>query len=293
VSIKNQNDDLLSRLEKGNELFQEQQARNGVGCPKCNYRTFTMEDGKVKHCTCWNKQTIERKCRAANIPQKYIGMTLEDDWHVKNDANGNDAVADFTKKTKIKRAIAQYTQNLTRLCAGLTLRFPNGDTVQNLLIVGESSSGKTLLGAIIAQEAVSRGLSTVFIDWVELEPVFADFDAREEQNRIVEECKAADVVIIDGVENLGIQNAYFMSGLERIASARINKGSPTIITAFENYVDIRGKHNWTSLIGSAKKIHLPPPVSKNNITLSAPSNNLPSGRFRKSSDRLATTNEGE
>ena len=277
-------DDLLSRLEQGNEILRSSNPTNGIGCAKCNYRAFHLVDGKAVNCSCWNKKIIENKCRESNIPNKYIGWTLEDKWHEKMDANENDIGADTVKKQRIKRQIAQYNKNLTRTASGLFLRL-HGQPIQNLLLIGESSSGKTLLAAIIAQEAIKQGLSTIFINWVDLEPVFADYDAREEQNRIIDECKNSDVVIIDGVENLNLNHPNFFSGLERIANARINRDGATIITAFENYTEIRGKHNWTSLINSAKHIYLPPPVNTDLIANNAPSNKL-MGHTRKASDRL-------
>jgi len=293
VSTNQPNDDLLSRFEKGNEILQASRAKSGIGCDKCNYRTFYLVDGKAVHCTCWNKATIERKCKEANIPNKYIGWTLEDKWYEKMDANEKDiGGADALLKMRIKRQISHYNRNLTRTANGLFLRL-NGQPVQNLLLIGESSSGKTLLASIIAQEAITQGLTTVFLSWVDLEPIFADYEAREEQNAVVENCKTADVVVIDGVENLNLNHPNFFSGLERIANARMNRDGATIITAFENYVDIRGKHNWCSLISSSQKIYLPAPKEVGVIDAASPSNKV-TGRYRKQSDRLVSKDqEGE
>lgn len=255
-------DDLLSRLESGNEAFiNENRIKTGIGCRKCNYRGYTTtSDDKATNCECWYKQTINRMCRQSNIPSNYIGMTLEDDWHLKQDANNQDIGKDEERKLKIKRCVTQYIKNIVPLCAGLKLKFPNGDSVSNLLLIGESKSGKTLLSTIIAQEAIKKGLITKFIHWIDLEPIFSDFDAREEQNDLVEGCKDSDIVIIDGVQFLGVNNPYYLSGLERIAAARINNGKPTIISAFENYTSINGRYNWISLINSCYKMYLPAPM---------------------------------
>jgi len=273
-------DDIIARLEKGNEDFLKERAKRGVGCPKCNWMGYLVIDEKAENCECWLKSTMERMCRAANVPRNYIGMTLENDWNPKQDANNQDTGSDEANKLRIKRCVAQYIKNLVPLCAGLKLRLANGREVTNLMFVGESRSGKTLLSSIIAQEAIKKGLITQFINWIDLEPIFSDFDAREEQNRIVEDCKNADLVVIDGVENLGVNNPYYLSGLERIASARINKGQPTVISAFSDYTEIRSRHNWTSLIDNAYKIHLPSPRSADSVDNYSPPTK-PKGHFRK------------
>lgn len=284
MNKKDQNDDLLSRLEKGNDAYLSEQAKKGVGCPKCNFRGYTIIDEKANNCECWFKNVMRRKMIEAKIPEFYIGMTLEDNWYTKLDANELDVIADEQLKTKIKRQITQYIKNIVPLCAGLKLKFPNGKQISNLLLIGESKSGKTLLSAIIAQEAIKKGMITFFINWMDLEPIFSDFDAREEQNQIIENCKNADLVIIDGVYNLGLNNPYYLNGLERIASSRINKGQPTIITAFPDYVDIRGKHHWTSLVASAHQIYLPSPKNESVIS-SSPT--VSGSRLRKTSDKIA------
>lgn len=278
----NKNEDILGRLERGNEAYLKEQAKKGVGCPKCNFRGYTVHEDKATNCECWFKGVMRRKMIDAKIPEFYIGMTLEDNWYTKLDANEVDAIADEQTKTKIKRQISQYIKNIVPLCAGLKLKLQNGGQISNLILIGESKSGKTLLSAIIAQEAIKKGMITVFINWMDLEPIFSDFDAREEQNQIVESCKNADLVIIDGVYNLGLNNPYYLNGLERIASSRINKGQPTIITAFPDYVDIRGKHHWTSLLGSAYKIYLPSPRADDVVNTSVVKTT--NSRIRKTSD---------
>ena len=281
MSKQEDHDDLLSRLEKGNESFLDNRARQGMGCPKCNWRTYTIdENNKATNCECWLKRSMSARYKEANIPPFYLNMNLEDDWHLKQDANNKDAVVDYERKLKIKKCISQYIKNIVPMCAGLKLRFPDGTAFQNLLLVGEHGSGKTMLSAIIAKEAINKGLITQFIDWIDLEPVFSDFDSREEQNRIIESCKAADLVVIDGVQNLGVNNPYYLSGLERIAAARVNKGQPTVISAFENYVDVRSRHNWASLIDSCHILHLPSPRKADTITVSSPSNNIKRGNYR-------------
>jgi len=229
------------------------------GCYKCDYRTYTLnDDGKVKMCECWYEKIFRKQCLQANVPAQYIGMTLEDDWNCKQDANNTDIPIDVKKKTKIKKQIATYTKHIVPLAAGLPLKVKNTPIkIRNLILVGESQSGKTLLAVVIAQEAIRKGLVTQFINWTDIEPIFSDFDAREEQNQMVELCKSSDVVIIDGVQDLGVNNPYYLNGLERIASARTNSGGITIVTAYENHVNIKGKHNWVNLIDSCYKIHLP------------------------------------
>jgi DNA replication protein DnaC len=254
--------DLLSRLEAEVESFSKERAKKGTGCSKCDFRGYLVVDDKATNCECWFNVVMRRKMIESNLPESYIGMTLEDNWYTKLDANESSAIADEKQKTKIKRQMQQYIKNILPLCAGLKLVLPNGSKISNLILIGESKSGKTLLSAIVAQEAIKKGLITYFINWMDLEPVFSDFDAREEQNQIIEKCKKADLLIIDGVYNLGLNNPYYINGLERIASARINTGQPTIITAFEDYVAIKGKHHWTSLLGDAYQIHLPAPKTK-------------------------------
>lgn len=256
-----QEEDLLQRLEKSNEAFINARASRGEGCAKCNWRGYIVDENeKATNCECWFKRTITRRCLASGIPASFIGMTLEDNWNLKQDANNKDIGIDSEIKLRVKRKVAQYIKNIVPLCAGLKLTIGNtGTEVQNLIFVGESRSGKTLLASIIAQEAIKKGLVTEFISWIDIEPIFSDFNAREEQNSIVEACKDADLVIIDGVQFLNLNNSYYLSGLERIASARINSGQPTIITAFEDYTNIKGRHNWTSLIDSCFKIYLPAP----------------------------------
>jgi DNA replication protein DnaC len=258
------NDDLLSRLESANQAYLNEQAKKStVGCPRCKFRGYILVEDKAKNCECWFKNVMKRKMIESNIPEFYIGMTLEDNWYTKLDANESDAIVDEQAKIKIKRQVSQYIKNIVPLCAGLKLKLPSGKSFSNLIFIGPSQSGKTLLASIIAQEAIKKGLITVFINWMDLEPIFSDFDARDEQNQIIDKCKNADVVIIDGVYNLGLNNPYYLNGLERIASSRINKGQPTIITAFQDYSEIKAKYHWMSLVGSAYEIYLPAPKTEN------------------------------
>ena len=43
----NKNDDLLGRLEQGNEAYLKEQAKSGVGCPKCNFRGYRVHEDKA------------------------------------------------------------------------------------------------------------------------------------------------------------------------------------------------------------------------------------------------------
>jgi DNA replication protein DnaC len=229
------------------------------GCYKCNYRTYTLdENNKVVMCDCWYDKIFRKQCQQANVPVQYIGMTLDNDWNCRQDANNADVPVDVKRKTKIKNQIATYTKHIVPITAGLPLNIKNSSTkIRNLMLIGESQSGKTLLAVVIAQEAIKKGLVTTFINWTDIEPIFSDFDARDEQNQMVELCKNSDVVIIDGVQDLGVNNPYYLNGLERIANARTNSGGITVVTAYDNFSNIRGKHNWTNLVESCYKIHLP------------------------------------
>jgi len=233
------------------------------GCPKCNWREYTVdENGKATCCDCWRKRVIRKLALEAGLPEAYIGRELVD-WNLKQDAKGEDlSPLDKKKKNGVKLFMEKYLQFIVPICAGMPLKLKLGnvyESVTSLLFVGDSASGKTLLACIIAQAALRKGLSVKFLEWSELDAMFSDYDRRDEQNELAEECRRVDVLIIDGITDYGNNHPLFFSQLDRIANIRLNSKRPTILTAHSSYQTMRCHHGWKNLVASCQAITLPSP----------------------------------
>jgi hypothetical protein len=249
-----------------NSLKSENKVSNG-SCSTCLGKgSWLNEDNKVILCHCLKEQMWRDKFLESNIPPKYFGKTLTENWNLKQDPWGNNLTQSaLLKKTQIKSVLDKYIYALPAICAGHPIKIiPNKGTTINLvslLLLGGQWSGKSLICSVVAQEAVRKKLSVGYYDYADLYAELSGFDNREKQSDYAEEFTQKDLLIIDGVTHYDMRNPSFSIQLDRIGRARIKSGKPIIISAYDGYEKIDGGPGWSSLISSCFKITLPTPLA--------------------------------
>lgn len=249
--------DLIDRLNK------EIQAPKG-SCPTCHgLGGWTNEQDQYTFCECQKEQMFFNKCIKSGVPRKNLGKSLVD-WNLKQDVWGNNLTQNaLDKKGEIKLLVERYMKVLPAVVAGNPIKIVpkvgNSINITSLLFEGGQWSGKTLLGTLIAQQAIKHNLKTEFIDWSELYSDLSGFENKDRQTYWSETFANMDMIILDGVDYYEMRNPTLAINLDRVSRSRTKSGKPIVITAYPGYDKIEAGHGWSSLVASCFQITLPTP----------------------------------
>lgn len=232
-------------------------------CPDCKgHGSWTDENGKAVLCHCLKNQMWREKYATAGIPPKYFGKTLDEKWNLKQDAWGEDLKpADLNRKNMVKQLLNKYIKALPAICAGIPLKIipTHGMTINvtNILLVGGAGSGKSLIAACAAQEAIQQTLTVQYFDYSELYHDLSSFDSRDKQDIIANAFEHKDFIVIDGLTYYEIRNPVLAVQLDRVARARQRSGKPTLITSYRDYDKIDAGPGWKSMLSTSFTFRLP------------------------------------
>ncbi len=179
-------------------------------CTRCGDTGYIGD----RMCTCFRELLVK-----ANIRSSGIGTLIERQSFENFDTTSPDPEIAKRKRKNLKTA-RDFVAN-----------FGNGKS-PNLLLLGNTGTGKTHISTAIAKELIELGYEILY-DSCEniLQAIISDrFDSRnhgEAQGRRFFEC---DLLIID---DLGAEyiNQLSISTLYNLINTRINKGLPTIISS--------------------------------------------------------------
>lgn len=178
------------------------------------------------------KGKLESVYAKSGIPKKYHFAALETSWSTEFSTKGKLTASAKRRSEAVKTIVQGYIQSLDAIVKGDGMRilFKNSTrVVTDMMIDGSKESGKTLLASIIAQEAINRGHSVKFMDWVDYFDRFQTFESREKNNDFFDECLAIDFLFFDSLSDYNAAgNKYFCTQLDRLLAYRSSKGLVTI-----------------------------------------------------------------
>jgi DNA replication protein DnaC len=179
----------------------------------------------------------ERVLTAIGIPKKYWDLELEN-FVEYQDSYGNELnEIDIEKKSKARQLVAAYCSQLPRILNGNLFEYnidENNKIVgNNLVIVGGASSGKTMLGCIIAKSGLDYTHNIKFYPWTNCLKLLSNY-TDDKRKELSNNMSGANILIIDGVCAYSQKpNSAFNIEFDSIISNRLNMNKPTIITSHD------------------------------------------------------------
>jgi len=245
-------------LKEGAKIYRKS---TGIGCVLCDYSGYTINNkGKAVMCSCEKDRFYKQVYQQNNVPRLFYGKTL-DDWNTRTDSLGRDLGAEEQVSQKVITLLKYYEKHFERICQGDSPRIKHtGNVVSKLhsiLFDGKSGSGKTFIASVMVQTAIRKNLSSKYYEWSDLVSIVTDFDKKEEFEKINEEFKTLDFIVIDGIEQYSYTHPHFGQNLDRLIKSRLNSGKPTFLMVLGSTSNISTGSGWNSLVRNCLTIRLP------------------------------------
>ena len=232
----------------------------GIGCPLCDYSGYTTNvKGKDVMCSCEKEKFLKELYAKANVPKVYVGKTL-DDWNTRTDAHGRELGIEQINSERVYTLTKYFEKHLVKIVNNDppyirhtgNMRTP----LHSIIFDGKNGSGKTFIGAVLVQSAIKKGLSAKYFDWTEIISILSDYDKKDEFDKMNEEFKNIDFIVIDGIEQYKHTHPQFPQNLDRLAKSRVNSGKPFILLTYGTSGISTGS-GLTSLLRNCLTIRLP------------------------------------
>ena len=219
----------------------------------------TNVKGKDVMCSCEKEKFLKELYAKANVPKVYVGKTL-DDWNTRTDAHGRELGIEQINSERVYTLTKYFEKHLVKIVNNDppyirhtgNMRTP----LHSIIFDGKNGSGKTFIGAVLVQSAIKKGLSAKYFDWTEIISILSDYDKKDEFDKMNEEFKNIDFIVIDGIEQYKHTHPQFPQNLDRLAKSRVNSGKPFILLTYGTSGISTGS-GWTSLLRNCLTIRLP------------------------------------
>ena len=247
-------------VDKFKEGARMHKMNKGIGCALCDYSGYTTNyKGKAVMCSCEKEKFLKELYAKANVPRVYVGKTL-DDWNTRTDAHGRELGIEQINSERVYSMLKHFEKHLVDIVNNdpPTVRHSGNmrSQLHSLIFDGKNGSGKTFIGAVLVQSAIKKGLSAKYYDWTEIISILSDYDKKEEFDKMNEEFKSIDLIVIDGIEQYKHTHPQFPQNLDRLAKSRVNSGKPFILLTYGTSGISTGS-GWTSLLRNCLTIRLP------------------------------------
>ena len=179
-------------------------------CTRCNDTGYTGD----RMCACFRELLVK-----ANIRSSGIGTLIERQSFENFDTSSPDP------------EIAKRNRKNLKMAKEFVANFGNGKS-PNLLLLGNTGTGKTHISTAIAKELIELGYEVLY-DSCEniLQAIISDrFDSRGHNEPTGKRYSECDLLILD---DLGAEyvNQLSISTLYNLINTRINRGMPTVISS--------------------------------------------------------------
>lgn len=251
----------LDFASKSKEKAYLQRKAEGKGCFSCHYTGYiTNQDSTSSMCSCAKEKWLAEIFKKSNVPNKYIGKTLED-WETRTNSSGEDLGIHEITSQNVKRLLKFYEKNMIFIAQGMCPKIKHNinqrDPLHSIKFTGNNGSGKTFIASVMVQHAIRRKLTAKYYDWSEILETLIDYNRKDEVSELVEEFKNLDFIAIDGIQTFSFNHNHVAIQLDRLGKARSNSGKPSFLMVFGDISKIEGGSGWTSLTSSCLTIQLP------------------------------------
>jgi DNA replication protein DnaC len=237
--IKNLQDERAALLAKNG--FPGNFLKDVVSCETCGDTGFSGG----KKCACLKKLELLELKKLANIPAKLKDVTFK---NTKFDVFGYDAPTLKSVK-KAYRAAYDFAREV-------------GENYGNLLIFGETGTGKTHLSACVASLVLERGKSVYYAAAYKLFRAIEDVKfakvGAEKSRRSADMAMSADLLIIDDLSTEFV-TTFTISALYDVINTRMMDELPTVINTNLEIADVEsvyGARVASRLFGEYKLLKL-------------------------------------
>ena len=242
-------------------------------CPICQGQEYVIENVRVRDCECFKSKRRRLVLEKLGIPRSFEFAKLSD-YDIRTDASGETlSEKDAKQKTTARAVVTAFIDEIPRLVGGETFAYEGGHSSPTLVMLGQRSSGKTLLAACITLAGVERNLPVHYYQWAEVMESCSQFDnpkAEELLARIKRSLDSRSLVVIDNLdssyefgEGSGDRRPLstgIVRKLDYLFVGRAQNAAPLVITTDQNPSQLgAGKFGpvVTSLFDDANKIKLP------------------------------------
>lgn len=247
----------VDKLKEGARRYK---MSKGIGCALCDYSGYTTNyKGKDVMCSCEKEKFLKELYAKANVPRVYVGRTL-DDWNTRTDAHGRELGIEQINSERVYTFLKHFEKHLVDIVNNdpPTVRHSGNirSPLHSIIFDGKNGSGKTFIGAVLVQSAIKKGLSAKYYDWTEIISILSDFDKKDEFDKMNDEFKNLDFIVIDGIEQYKHTHPQFPQNLDRLSKSRVNSGKPFILLTYGTS-NISSGSGWGSLLRNCITIRLP------------------------------------
>jgi DNA replication protein DnaC len=250
----------VDKIVKLREKAKTERMIDGKGCSLCDYSGYTInEDGLSSMCSCQKTKFFHQLFRMAEVPQYLFDKTV-DDWNFRTGRNGKDLGSQQDISQKTYALISFYDKHLINICTNQAPKIKHSGGIKqrlhSILFEGGSGSGKSFIAAVLVQSAIKKGLTAKYYKLSNIIDTLTKSDRYDKADLIYEEFKNLDFVAIDCIQPYD-SHAKFTLQLDKISSARIDSGKPTLLFSDGNASSVSNGSSWNSLLQSCITVRLP------------------------------------
>jgi len=232
----------------------------GEGCHLCDYHGHLINhEGRAYLCSCTKNKFLRSMYELAEVPNDYIESELSD-WNV-NAVGGNDLGSERKVSKRTLKIVEFYIKNLNNIINGylpnLILPGKVNKKLHAVLFEGDNDSGKSFLASIMVKEAIKLNRRAKYFDWSNIVAIIGDYNQTENINKLADEFKNLDFLVIDGIEKYQHFNPPFYAQFDRLCKLRVNSGKPYMLFSNGTHHDIVVGSGWKSLTKNCIDIRLP------------------------------------
>ncbi len=187
--------------KRDQEYLKEFKKKTISKCKKCK--------GEDYDCDCYKKFRLEIKKVKANIPPKYLGITLDE--------------IDHPDVAKAKKAVIDYIENTDKY-------YKQG---VGLYLYGTSGLGKTLLASIALTEALKKGYTGYFTDLTQcITMLLEGWYEKDKKFNFIDKITESDFLVIDDIgREYSPASKLNETTFDMVFRERANRMLPIIITS--------------------------------------------------------------
>ncbi len=250
----------VDKIVKLREKAKTERMIEGKGCSLCDYSGYTInEDGLSSMCSCQKTKFFIELFRLADVPAYLFNKTV-DDWNFRTGKNGKDLGSQQDISQKTYALISFYDKHLINICTNQAPKIKHSGGIKqqlhSILFEGGTGSGKTFIAAVLVQSAIKKGLTAKYYKLSDIIDILTKSEKYDQADRINEEFKNLDLVAIDCIQQYDYYAKYTLQ-LDRISSARLNSGKPTLLFSDGNASSVSNGSSWNSLLQSCITVRLP------------------------------------